>query len=140
MPIWIYRFVSALTYLNNHLISRQQFAVGKGIFEQCTSTGSRLSAFLGCGFAQIYRQIVSVIVKTLTIICGNANLEVSRHMLRGKAPEVWLLSISRSKNAYAEAPYCLIRKACFTLHEALYRTYLFAYTVSKVVEYNKQNP
>lgn len=104
MPIWIYRFVSALAYLNNHLISWQQFAVGKGIFEQCTSTGSRLSAFLGSGFAQIYRQIVSVIVKTLTIICGNANLEVSRHMLRGKAPEVWLLSISRSKMPMLKLP------------------------------------
>lgn len=103
MPIWIYRFVSALTYLNNRLIFGQQFAVGKDIFEQCTSTGSRLSAFLGSGFAQIYHQIVSVIVKTLTI-CSNANLEASRHMLREKAPEVWLLGISRSKMPMLKLP------------------------------------
>ena len=51
------------------------------VFERRTSTGSELSALLGLDFEQMFGEIVSVRVKTLS----NTNLVASRHMKREKS-------------------------------------------------------
>ena len=51
------------------------------VFERRTSTGSELSVLLGLDFEQMFGQIVSLRVKTLS----NTNLVASRHMKRQKS-------------------------------------------------------
>ena len=68
------------------------------VFERHTSTGSGVFSFLDGGFAQIFGQIVSIIVKRLR----NANLVASRcfKMKNSLLP----VDVRRSKNVFACAP------------------------------------
>ena len=54
---------------------RVLLSLSKEVFERRTSTASRLFLFTGGGFAQIFEQVVSIIVKKLS----NTNFVASRH-------------------------------------------------------------
>ena len=69
--------LALVTYL------RAYFSIGSlsiDVFKRRTSTGSGLFALLSRDFEQIFRQIVSIRVKTLS----HTNLVVLRHIKRGK--------------------------------------------------------
>ena len=53
----------------------QGITLSKEVFERRTSTGNRLFLFMGGGFAQIFEQVVSIIVKKLS----NTNFVASRY-------------------------------------------------------------
>ena len=57
----------------------------KDVFERHTSTGSGPFALLASGFAQIFAQIVSITVTTLSNTYLVGHLVASRHIKRGKA-------------------------------------------------------
>ena len=62
-----------------------------GVFERRTSTGSGLFTFLGSGFAQIFGQMVVIMVKKLS----NTNLVTSKHIKRKKASLI--VNVRRTK-------------------------------------------
>ena len=62
------------------------------VFERRTSTGSGLFALLSRDFEQIWGQIVSLRVKTLS----NTNLVVPRHIKKKKA-YFWLTSVAQER-------------------------------------------
>ena len=73
-------------------IFRIIFTLSNDVFERCTSTGSGLFALLSRDFEQIWGQIVSLRVKTLS----NTNLVVPRHIKKKKA-YFWLTSVAQKR-------------------------------------------
>ena len=66
--------------------------LSRDVFERRTSTGSGLFALLSRDFEQIWGQIVSLRVKTLS----NTNLVVPRHIKKKKA-YFWLTSVAQKR-------------------------------------------
>ena len=73
-------------------IFRIIFTWNNDVFERRTSTGSGLFALLSRDFEQIWGQIVSLRVKTLS----NTNLVVPRHIKKKKA-YFWLTSVAQER-------------------------------------------
>ena len=74
-------------------IFRIIFTWNNDVFERRTSTGSGLFALLSRDFEQIWGQIVSLRVKTLS----NTNLVVPRHIKKKKA-NFWLTSVAQKRH------------------------------------------
>ena len=73
-------------------------SISNDVFERRTSTGSGLFALYGREFEQIFGQIVSIRVKTLS----NTNLVASRYIKREKAS--FPVDVRRSKTSLLKLP------------------------------------
>ena len=78
------------------------------VFEPRTSTGSRLFALLSCDFEQIFGQLVSKRVKTLS----HTNLVVLRHIKREKGS--LSVDMHHSKTSLIKLPINKIYQAAVT--------------------------
>ena len=86
------------TKLDNNNKAGSRELKKKRFFERRTSTGSGSFAFLGCGFAQFFKQIVSSIrIKTLalctSIIDQNSVISAEKKIIGGEKNEGGLLTL-----------------------------------------------